>query len=471
MGRSRVADLELTRLSVQQLLHGYRTKDLSPVEVTRACLAQIERLDQDYGAFVFVDHEGALAMAGQSQARWSAGEPQGRLDGIPATIKDIIAWSGWPNRRGSLTTEKLPPVNFDAPSVAALRRNGAVFLGKTTSPEFGWKAVTDNPVGDVARNPWDKSKTAGGSSGGAAVAAAFGMGPLHIGTDGGGSIRVPCSFCGLVGIKPTFGRVPAYPLSPYGTVAHIGPMTRTVEDCARMLTVLAETDSRDWYALPQDDIDYSIGLDDGIAGLRVGVCRELEGRTASDEVLEVFDAALTSLGDAGALVRNIDVDAQGAAELFRQSWYTGAANIVDEIAESDRSLLDPGFFEIATEGAALTSQQLRTLANRRADFATKLELLFDDIDLLVTPATAITALDTGKEVPDGSGMKRWHEWAGFNYPFNLSQQPAMSVPCGQTPAGLPVGLQIVGKKYTDALVLRAGRAVETTLGTKRPPLA
>ena len=236
-------------LTPPTLLRLYRRKELSPVEVTRACLDRIERWNDRVHAFCLVDGEAALAAARESEARWRRGEPLGLLDGVPATIKDLVLTRGWIARRGSHTTEGHPPAAADAPATARLREAGAVLLGSTTTPEFGWKGVTDNPLGHVARNPWDIARTPGGSSGGAAVAAALGMGALHVGTDGGGSIRIPASFCGIVGLKPTFGRVPAWPLSPFGTVAHLGPMTRTVEDAALMLTVMSRPDIRDWTRL------------------------------------------------------------------------------------------------------------------------------------------------------------------------------------------------------------------------------
>jgi aspartyl-tRNA(Asn)/glutamyl-tRNA(Gln) amidotransferase subunit A len=256
-------------LPAADLLRLYRSKQLSPVEVVEAALARIERFDGDVNAFCLVDGEGALQAARESEARWQAGKPAGLLDGVPATIKDLVLTKGWPTRRGSKTIDPAGPWEEDAPVVARLREAGAVLLGKTTTPEFGWKGVTDNPLTGITRNPWNTGRTPGGSSGGAAVAAALGMGALHIGTDGGGSIRIPAGFTGIFGHKPSFGRVPAYPPSPFATVAHVGPMTRTVEDAALMLTVLSKPDARDWFALPYEARDYRIGLHEGIEGLRI----------------------------------------------------------------------------------------------------------------------------------------------------------------------------------------------------------
>src|SRR5579883_3373578 len=230
------SDSDIAFLSATELVEAYRRKSLSPVEVTKAILARIDRLEPKINAFVMVAHESALAEARASEARWMKGAPMGLVDGVPTTVKDILLTKGWPTLRGSTLIKRDQPWEEDAPTVARLREHGAVLLGKTTTPEFGWKAIGDSPLTGVTRNPWNLAHTPGGSSAGAAAAVAAGIAPLAVGTDGGGSIRIPGSFSGIFGIKPTFGRVPAYPPSYFGTVAHVGPMTRTVSDAALMLT-------------------------------------------------------------------------------------------------------------------------------------------------------------------------------------------------------------------------------------------
>src|SRR5216684_3857755 len=249
-------DRELGFMSASALVEAYRRKTLSPVEATKAALARIERLEPKLNAFVLVDAEGALAAAREAEVRWAKGAPRGLVDGVPTTIKDIVLTKGWPTLRGSRLSKRDQPWNEDAPAVARLREHGAIFLGKTTTPEFGWKALGDSPLTGITRNPWNLSCTPGGSSGGAAAACAAGIGPLHLGSDGAGSIRIPCAFTGLFGLKPSFGRAPAYPLSPMGLLAHIGPLARTVADAALMLTVLSAPDHRDPYALPPEERDY-----------------------------------------------------------------------------------------------------------------------------------------------------------------------------------------------------------------------
>ncbi len=238
---------ELTASEMSAL---FASRELSPVEVTEACLTRIEALDAEINAFCFSDPHASQTMAEASEARWLAGEPLSPLDGVPVAVKDLLVTKGWPTRRGSYTVEPSAYIDTDAPTVARLREAGAVLIGKTTTPEFGWKGSTDSPLTGITRNPWNKAKTPGGSSGGSSAALAARFCPLALGTDGGGSIRIPASFTNTYGLKPSFGRVPAYPLSPFGTLAHIGPMSRTVLDSAMLMNELARPDSRDWTSLP-----------------------------------------------------------------------------------------------------------------------------------------------------------------------------------------------------------------------------
>jgi aspartyl-tRNA(Asn)/glutamyl-tRNA(Gln) amidotransferase subunit A len=457
-------------LPATELLRHFRRKSLSPVEVAQACLARIERWNDAVGAFCFVDADGALAAARASEARWARGEPCGLLDGVPATIKDLVLVRGWTARRGSHSTAGQPPAAEDAPATARLREAGAILLGSTTTPEFGWKAVTDNPLGHLARNPWNTERTPGGSSGGAAVAAALGMGALHVGTDGGGSIRIPASFTGIVGLKPTYGRVPAWPLSPFGTVAHLGPMTRTVEDTALMLTVVSRPDLRDWHALPPDGVDYRVGLAGGVAGLRIAASPTLGFVDEVDlEVRRVFGAALATLADLGARVEEVDPPVGRPRDLFARTWFPAAARLIEKLPAEARARLDPGLAAMAEEGARFGRAELQDAALERGELGVAMQrFLLADHDLLITPATAVPAIAAGVERPDPERQPRWTDWAGFSYPFNLTQQPAASVPAGFTRDGLPVGLQIVGAKYADALVLRAARAFEAACPQPMP---
>jgi aspartyl-tRNA(Asn)/glutamyl-tRNA(Gln) amidotransferase subunit A len=452
---------ELWALTASELVEGFRKKTLSPVDVTRAVLSRIEQLNPKLNAFCLVS-ETALEDAKASEARWAAGQPRGLLDGVPVSIKDIILTKGWPTLRGSKTVDPKGPWNDDAPATARLREHGAVLLGKTTTPEFGWKGVTDSPLTGITRNPWNTAKTPGGSSGGAAAAVASGMGPLAVGTDGGGSIRIPCSFTGLFGIKPSFGRVPAWPLSPFGTVAHVGPMTRTVADAALMLNVLAQPDARDWHALPYDARDWRMGLDRGVADLRIAYSPDLGYAKVDPEVRKIVDDAVKLFSDLGAKVEQKDPGFTDPAPIFTTHWFSGAAFLMKGI--KNQKLVDPGLREVAAQGAKITADQLLDAQMKRGALGVHMNLFHREYDLLLTPTLSIAAFDAGKEVADKMLQERWTDWTPFSFPFNLTQQPAASIPCGLTKAGLPVGLHIVGPRYADALVLRAAQAFESASG-------
>jgi len=267
----RTATADPTKMSACELLAGYARRELSPVEVTRAVLARIAADNDKVNAFCLVDEAAALQAASESEARWQAGRPVGLCDGVPATVKELLLARGWPTLRCSRAVEREQAWTEDAPSVALLRAHGAVLLGKTCSPEFGWKGVTDSPLFGITRNPWDLSRTPGGSSGGAAVAAALGMGALHLGTDGGGSIRIPAAFTGIFGLKPSLGRVPAWPSADlWNARSHNGPMTRTVRDAALMLSVMAGPDARDPLSIDASPADYLAACDGDLRGLKVG---------------------------------------------------------------------------------------------------------------------------------------------------------------------------------------------------------
>jgi aspartyl-tRNA(Asn)/glutamyl-tRNA(Gln) amidotransferase subunit A len=437
----------------------YRSKQLSPVDVLAATLDRIERLDHRYNAFVMVDREGALRDARASEERWRRGEPGGLIDGLPVTVKDLVLVRGMPTRRGSRTTSAA--INEeDAPPVARMRRQGAVFLGKTTTSEFGWKAVTDSPLTGVTRNPWDVSLTSGGSSGGAAVAAALRMGVLHLGTDGGGSIRIPASLCGVFGFKPTFGVVAVYPHTPALTLWHQGPLARTVAEAALMLTVMAGPDHRDWYAAPAMNIDYQAGLDDGIRGCRIAYSRSLGYARIVPGITALVDKAVGMLAGLGAEVEEIEPALEDPIAIMEPLWSVGLAAGVASMTAEQRAVVDPVLLDLAEPGFRRTALDYRRLEQAREDLGRRMAALHTRYDLLVTPQVGTAAFAAGHEVPPGSGMKRWWEWSLFTYPFNLTQQPAAAVPCGFTASGLPVAMQIVGAKFNDPLVLKAARAYE-----------
>lgn len=462
---------DLNWKSAAKLVKGYAKGKFSPVEVAKACLAQIGKHDGALNAMVGDHAEEALAAAAASEARWQRGEPQGPVDGVPVLVKDLLLVRGWKTLRGSKTVDPDQPWDNDAPSVARLRECGAVLLGATTTPEFGWKGVTDSPLTGITRNPWDTTKTPGGSSGGSSAAAAAGYAPLTLGTDGGGSIRIPAGFAGIFGHKPSFGRVPAWPLSPFGTVAHVGPMTRHVEDAALMMNVIAQPDARDWHSLPYDGVDYTAKLDRGIKGLRIAYSPRLGYVDVDPEIAKLVRKAVDVLADLGAEVEEVDPGFEDPAPCFRILWWAGARALLGKLPAEKKALLDPALASVVEQSMSISLDDYQDAVKARGALGTHMRKFMERYDLLVTPTLPIPAFDAGKlapAAPDETG--KWVNWTPFSYPFNLTQQPAASVPCGFTKSGLPAGLHVVGRMFDDQTVLRASHAYETaTDWHKRQP--
>ena len=452
---------EIAFMSASEMVVKFANKTLSPVEACAAALDRIARHNGKINAFCYIAEQEARAAAAKSESRWAAGAPLGPLDGVPTSIKDLALVAGWPTGKGSLTSEGDGPATEDAPYVARLKESGAVLLGKTTTPEFGWKGVTDSPLTGVTRNPWDLDKTPGGSSGGAAAALAAGMGQLAQGSDGGGSIRIPCGFTGLPGLKASYGRVPVYPASPFHTLSHAGPMARTVRDLALMLNVMSRPDSRDWYALPYLDRDWCAGLDDGVAGLRIAYSADLGYADVDGEIAAIVADGARVFADLGADLENRDPGFDDPTAMFRILWWVGSADIIGAMTVDNIAKLEPGFRGMAKEGEGVSLADFVAATNARVALGQFMNHFHDQFDLLVTPTLAVPAFEAGRLAPDGDDdALRWLRWTPFSYPFNMTGQPAATVPCGFTKAGLPVGLQIVGPRYRDDLVLRAAKAFE-----------
>lgn len=479
---------DLADLSAVRLTELYASGEASPVEATRAVLDRIAKTDPAVNAFCLVDADRALERARASEERWRRGAPAGLVDGVPCTVKDLLLTEGWPTLRGSLAVSPDGPWTEDAPSVARLREHGAVFVGKTTTPEFGWKGVTDNPLTGVTGNPWDPSRTAGGSSGGAAAAVALGAGPLALGTDGGGSVRIPAAFSGVFGLKPTYGRVPLYPASPFGTLAHVGPMTRDVSDAALLMDVICGADPRDWSALAPPagsfrDALAAGGVDGtgsvpGLRGLRIAYSPSFGGTVCVDpEIAALVERAVGTLEELGAEVEQVDpapglLGGTDPLEAYHALWFSGAAKVVEHFTDEKRERLDPGLREAVERGARLTALDYLEAVNVRMALGAAMGGFHERYALLVTPALPLPAFEAGHDVPPGSPDRWWTSWTPFTYPFNLTQQPAATVPCGLTAGGLPAGVQLVGARHADALVLRTAYALEQA-GTgcgRRPPL-
>lgn len=399
------------------------------------------------------------------------GQPCGALDGVPVSIKDLILTQGMPTLRGSRTITPNQPWEVDAPATARLREAGAVILGKTTTPEFGCKAETNSPLTGITRNPWNLGKTPGGSSGGTSAAVSAGLGPIGVGTDGAGSVRIPAAFCGNFGLKPSFGRVPAYPLSPFGSVSHLGPHSLSVLDAAIMMNVLKQPDARDWTSLQPDPQDYTVGLNDGVRGLRIAYSPRLGfAKDVHPEVAQAVRDAAGVLESLGARVDEVDPGFEDPLDITTGLWFLGAWTVWNTLSPAQQDLADPDFRAQALLGEPLSALDIQQLNLRRGALGAHMRQFMQRYDLLLTPAVAIPAFDVRPAGQAPMTPQSMLGWTPFSYPFNLTQQPACSMPCGLTQDGLPIGLQLVGPMFGDALVLRAARAFESLRPIARPDL-
>ena len=464
---------DLLSLSARACFDLFARKSATPVDLLDAVLARLDKVEPEINAFALVDRSAARATAEQSAARHAKGQPIGPADGLIATIKDNVLMRGLPNRRGSRTSATAPATE-DAPATARMREAGAVILGKTTLPEIGWKGLGDSPLYGVTRNPWKAGHTTGGSSAGAAAAAALGLGHFHLGTDGLGSIRIPAAFTGVFGLKPSFGRVPAYPLSTMSVLAHLGPLTRRVEDAAIMLSLIGRPDARDNTSWNTPCPDYTRDLEAGVRRRRIAWsprlgyvdCVDPDVAAAAEKAAKVFE-------ELGAIVEEVDppiVDPRAMTDVL---WHTGAAVAMKHVGDAERGAVDPGLLAEIDSGRKLSAVDYLDAFLARQALAHKMAVFHETYDLLLTPQMPTGAIPVGADVPAGDRFKHWVEWSPFTYPFNVTQQPAASVPCGFTRDGLPIGLQVVGPMRADLAVLQAARAYElarpfATIDAPRP---
>ena len=439
-----------------------RTKALSPVELTRAVLERLERLNPTLNAFCTVTADTALAAARAAEQAVVKGGPLGPLHGLPFSIKDLALTKGVATKFGShIFAHRIGET--DAPYVRRLHEAGGIMLGKTTSPEFGWKALGDSPLTGITRNPWNTNMTTGGSSAGAGAAAAAGIGPLHQGSDGAGSIRIPSGFCGIVGVKATYGRVPLWPVSNNDYATHAGPMTRTVADAALMLGVMAGPDDADATCLEAPPADYVGQLDRGVKGLRIGFSPDLGGLRVDPEVAGLVAAAARAFEGLGATVEEVKPGFADTTDMIRLIWGAHYIGNYSQFLDEWRSRMDPGLVACMDEAKRWSAAEYVAMRGRKIAFWDSVRPLFERYDLLLTPTTSVAAFEVGRLNPAGWPQHAWDwfPWASFSYPFNFTGQPAATVPAGFTPAGLPVGLQIVGRRFADLTVLQAARAFET----------
>lgn len=469
-----MSDEDLCFTPASELRGQITRKEISPVEVTRAVLARIETLEPKLNAFATLTAESAMAAAKNAEDAIARGDDLGPLHGIPVTIKDLVATAGVPTEFGSHTRKGFVP-EHDSPFVGRLRAAGAIELGKTTTSEYGWKGVSESPLTGITSNPWKLGYNAGASSAGAAAAAAAGYGPLHQGSDGAGSIRMPSHFSGVFGLKPTYGRVPAWPVNNNDQVSHMGPMTRTVLDAAMMLKIMAGPHSWDHTSLEAEPADYPARCADGIAGLKVAYSPDLGHARVDPEVAALVADAVRAFEDLGVTVEEVTPPfGPEGPEMVRFFWAAHILRYAEYLPEfGDR--MDPGLVACLHSAERFTAEEYVNMRQRRLDYVYSMYRWFDDWDLLLTPAVSVAAFPADQLMPSHWPQHDWDwiSWAEFSYPFNFSGSPAASVPCGFTNEGLPVGLQIVGKRFADLTVLQASAAFEAIRpwADKRPPIA
>jgi aspartyl-tRNA(Asn)/glutamyl-tRNA(Gln) amidotransferase subunit A len=439
-----------------------RTKKVSPVEVLTSILDRIDKLNPRLNAFVTLTAEQARREARAAERALTRRSAKlGPLHGVPFSVKDLVITRGVRTTFGTPIYRDNVPAE-DAPIVARLKAAGGIMLGKTNTPTMGWIGATHNPLFGVTRNPWNLERTPGGSSGGASAAAAAGLGPLHVGTDGGGSIRIPASCAGIYGFKASYGRIPIYPVSGAWSLSHVGPMTRTVADAALMLNVCAGPDERDQYSLPAERVDYVRALSGSLKGWRVAWTDDLGFADCVDpEVSAVCARAARAFRDLGCRVEEVQPGWPSPKEAWYEVFCGGIAARLAPYLDR-RGEIDAGLVRIIettlrngpTKYVQAWFDRLAWWQHPRA--------FFEKYDLLLTPTIACPPFPIGLDNPTEIAGRpvAAYAWIPFTYPFNMTGQPAASVPAGFTASGLPVGLQIVGRRFADAAVLKASAAFE-----------
>jgi aspartyl-tRNA(Asn)/glutamyl-tRNA(Gln) amidotransferase subunit A len=448
--------VDLCQATAARLSRLYTKGKASPVETMKAVLARAEKLGPEINALCRVDAKESLAAARASETRWKKGKPLSPLDGVPVSIKELVRVKGWAPSMGSKLTDKTP-AEEDAPAVARLREAGAIVFAQSTSSEYGHKGVTDSPLHGITRNPWNLERTPGGSSGGAGAAVAAGLGPIAIGTDGGGSVRIPGSFNGLVGLKATFGRVPAWPPSLTGDLGNTGPMARTALDCALMMNVIGRPDAHDAYSLLTDETDYVKKLGGKLKKLKVGFVLRFGEHPLDIEVASMVTKAAKQFEALGCKVEEAKAPFSypEAGRAFVIHWLTALQRLLQLFPEDRHDEFDPNLLASAKAGLRYSLQDVVNAQVTRRELAIAWNLFFAKYDLLLTPTVAVKPFAAGKNLPDGPDGKPNMQWSPYTSQFNLTRHPAATVPCGLSSEGLPIGLHIVSGHYRDATVLRA----------------
>jgi aspartyl-tRNA(Asn)/glutamyl-tRNA(Gln) amidotransferase subunit A len=451
------------QLSASQILDGYRRAELSPIEVMEDILARIAEWEPYLNALYAFDPDGARSAAESSAGRWNAGQPVGPLDGVPVTIKENIATRGTPIPLGTAAA-RLSPASEDSPPAARLREAGAIVLAKTTMPDYGMLSSGLSSFHGITHNPWNLTKNPGGSSAGAGAAAAAGFGPLHIGTDIGGSVRLPACWCGIFALKPSLGRVPIDP--PYvGRVA--GPMTRTVDDAALMMSVLTQPDGRDPMSLPPAAVDWH-ALETPLAGLRLGLMLDLGvGIELDREVRDAIVAAARAFEAEGAIIVEApSVLTREMLDGLDAFWRARAWDDISKLSEEERGRILPFIFAWAKKGAALSGVDAVRGFNQTMAIRREAARLFTGVDYVLSPVSPVVSFPAENASPLND-PDRPFDHICYTVPWNMSEQPAASINAEYSTSGFPIGLQIVGGRFDDIGVLRMAKAFETLRSSQR----
>lgn len=445
-----------------EILERLERSETTASALAESALERIEQLDCKINAFREVDRDKTLEMAHAADERYRTKQKMGLLDGVPVAVKDAFDQISWTTRNGSKLTSDQPD-DLDAPTVAACRRNGFVPVGKTNMPEFGWKAVTDSPLSGITRNPWDLDKTPGGSSGGSAAAVAAGIVPVALAADSGGSTRIPASFCGVVGFKPTHGRAPMHPGSHYGKLSQPGPIARTVRDVALLLDVMTESDPTD-PRLEKRQWRHRDNLNDGLINMRIAYSPTLGMDVDVDpEVAAAVEHVADKFAELGARVVRSDPDIGDLRKHYETLFFTTSALMIRDWSEEQRAQMDPQHREVAERHERNLATDYLLADDERVRLMHRTSLFHRDFDLILCPTVSVAPFEAGREVPEGWPHPRWTSWACFTWPWNLTGQPAISVPCGFTRKGLPIGAQFIGARHSDHLVLRAAHMFQQVL--------
>jgi aspartyl-tRNA(Asn)/glutamyl-tRNA(Gln) amidotransferase subunit A len=451
---------DLDAMTAMQLRSRIARREISPVEVTRRALDKAQATQGSLNAFFLLMPDQAMAAAQAAETAVMRGDTLGPLHGVPLSVKDLIAVGGERYAFGSRTmADNVAP--SDAPSVERAKRAGAIVIGKTTTSEFGCKAVGDSPLTGITRNPWNLAKTPGGSSAGAAASVAAGITPIALGTDGGGSLRIPGSLTGLAAIKGQFGRIPVWPVSATTTLSHVGPMARTVEDAALLFMACAGYDSRDPYSVAGPVPDLLAACKQGAKGLRVAYSPTLGYARPDAEVLRVVEAAVKQFEALGCTVDLVErVFERDPVDIWSAEFYAGAGTRLRPFLESNRELIDPAVADILDQALRQDMRDYYGKVFERYALRDTLRPFFERYDILLSPVLPVTSLDVGKDVPGHLGDRNLVSWVYYTYPFNLTGQPAATVCAGIAADGMPVGLQIVGRALGEYDVVRAAAAYE-----------